>query len=690
MSTPIIPSLPQNDSPFQQQQRRSALAQQQQLYTYNFHSRLQPLGIAAQVPQGDGHTFAWIDGIATTALQLLGNYLSIAAKHFNNGEALPNEHSVSWSEREFRKVEGLYKDLTDGVRELSERVAQLHQVSREPAPAPVVGVTARSSLLRRAGHLVEEVTEEVIEVTEVVMNTEANLLAALDAHSLAKDIRTRVDALLQKLLSEAGDWFARFLGLFGEAPSLAAFTTPFSLLLLPSVASNYDTDLLFARMRLAGPNPLVIQRIEAPDPRFPVTDAQYRAAMGGADDSLSRAGAEGRLYLADYAVFDGLATGTTSGGQKYIEAPLALFAVPPADAADRRLRPVAIQLSQKAGAPIFTPGDGTSWLLARLHVQVADGNHHELISHLGLTHLVLEEFAMATPRQLSTQHPLYLLLTPHFQGTLSINDGAESTLIAPGGPVDLLLSGEIGASTRVCVQAVAGHRINQAFLPRALAFRGVDDPTKLPDYPYRDDALLLWNDIHAWVGDYLSLYYEDDAAVRADYELQNWVQELGNPSVGKLQDIGEQGGGIQTRAYLVDLVTYVIFTASAQHATVNFPQRTIMSFTPAMPLAAYAPAPTRVEPLLPASTQLAHLPPLQMALLQQVVGFGLGNIYFTRLGAYDAYLHEPWFQDPRVSSLLGVFQERLRTTEREIGQRNLSRIPYDTLLPSSIPQSINI
>ncbi|MET0404967.1 MAG: lipoxygenase family protein, partial [Cystobacter sp.] len=546
-----------------------------------------------------------------------------------------------------------------------------------------VEITSSSSLLQRVGHMVEE-------VAEVVMTTEADVLLSLDAHSLAKDIRARVDDLLQNLLSDAGDLFARFLGLFGEAPSLAAFTKPFSLLLLPSVASNYDTDLLFARMRLAGPNPLVIQRIEAPDPRFPVTDAQYRAAMGGADDSLPRAGAEGRLYLADYAVFDGLATGTTSGGKKYIEAPLALFAVPPEGAADRRLRPVAIQLSQKAGAPIFTPGDGTSWLLARLHVQVADGNYHELISHLGLTHLVLEEFAMATPRQLSTQHPLYLLLTPHFQGTLSINDGAESSLIAPGGPVDLLLSVEIGASTRVCVEAVAGHRINQSFLPRALALRGVDDPSKLPDYPYRDDALLLWNDIHAWVGDYLSLYYEDDAAVRADYELQNWVQELGSPSVGKLRDLGEQDGSIQTRAYLVDLVTYVIFTASAQHAAVNFPQRTIMSFTPAMPLAAYAPAPSIVEPLLPASTQLAHLPPLQMALLQQIVGIGLGNIYFTRLGAYDAYLRESWFQDPRVGSLLGVFQERLGRTEREIGRRNLSRIPYDTLLPSSIPQSINI
>ncbi|MET0404699.1 MAG: hypothetical protein ABW123_19950, partial [Cystobacter sp.] len=131
MSAPL-PSLPQNDSAFQQQQRRSALTQQQKLYTYRFDSRLQPLGIAAQVPRQDGHSFAWTDGIVTTALQLLGNYLSLAAKHFNNGEAIPNERSASWSEREFQVVEDFYKDFTDGVRELSERAARLHQAPREP------------------------------------------------------------------------------------------------------------------------------------------------------------------------------------------------------------------------------------------------------------------------------------------------------------------------------------------------------------------------------------------------------------------------------------------------------------------------------------------------------------------------------------------------------------------------------
>lgn len=677
-----IPSLPQNDSPAQQQQRLETLTQERQVYAYNFDSRLSPLGIAAQVPRQDNFSFVWLDGVATTALQLLGNVLAIGAKLFDNGEAIQNDAGLS--EPELRRVEGTYRELTDGFSRLSDRTSRLHQAPRSPGVALIAGVIERPrTLLKAAGQKLEE-TAGVAIVSEIATQ------AALDAPAIGQDILDLIDTLLKKLLSEAGDLFLKYLGLYGKAASLDNYTAQFSLLQPPAVASNYETDLIFARMRLAGPNPALLQGIAALPEKFPVTDAQYQSVMGQ-QDTLARAGQEGRLYLLDYAVFQGIPTGQTSGGQKYIEAPLALFAVPAANQADRKLRAVAIQCSQTPGRsnPIFTPADGTSWNLARLHVQVADGNYHELIAHLGLTHLILEEFTLSTHRQLAPQHPLYLLLTPHFQGTLAINNAAETSLIAPGGPVDQLLAGEIKASTQVSIQAVANHSINQAFLPRELAARRVDDASKLPDYPYRDDALLLWNDIRAWVSDYLAIYYNDDAAVRSDYELQAWVTELSSPEAGKLKDVGEDGGGIQTFEYLVDLATYIIFTASVQHAAVNFPQRTVMSYTPALPLAAYAPAPTSVEEL-PARTELTHLPPLQMSFLQQAVTFGLGNVYFTRLGGYDTYLHEPWFADARVWPALEVFQKRLRATGREIGQRNLSRIPYETLLPTAIPQSINI
>src|SRR3954452_23621336 len=68
---------------------------------------------------------------------------------------------------------------------------------------------------------------------------------------------------------------------------------------LPPVAADLDDDRTFAWLRVAGPNPLVLQRVPALDDRFPVTEADFRIALPG--DSLAAAGAQGRLYLADYA-----------------------------------------------------------------------------------------------------------------------------------------------------------------------------------------------------------------------------------------------------------------------------------------------------------------------------------------------------------------------------------------------------
>ncbi|CAN0534650.1 unnamed protein product, partial [Laminaria digitata] len=40
--------------------------------------------------------------------------------------------------------------------------------------------------------------------------------------------------------------------------------------------------------------------------------------------------------------------------------------------------------------PIFTPEDGYNWLIAKTCFEAADFIIHEVISHLGNTHLVLE------------------------------------------------------------------------------------------------------------------------------------------------------------------------------------------------------------------------------------------------------------------------------------------------------------
>ena len=470
----------------------------------------------------------------------------------------------------------------------------------------------------------------------------------------------------------------------GAPSSLEDYNKLFRFIALPAISQTFQEDAVFASMRVAGPNPLVIERLSKLDDRFPVTDAQYQAVMGS-QDSLAAAGQEGRLYLADYAAFDGVLNGSFPSAQKYLAAPLALFAVPQSGAW-RGLAPVAIQCAQRPGPhnPIITPSnsDVYNWVMAKSIVQTADGNFHEAVSHLGRTHLVTEPFVIATERQLASTHPVGILLRPHFEGTLFINNAAQEFLIAAQGGVDALLAGTIDADRVYAAKSVQNYVFNDAMLPTALKLRGVDDPTQLPVYPYRDDALLIWNAIHKWASDYLAIYYRTDADVQADFELQNWVAELLSHDGGRMQGVG-QDGRVQTRDYLADAVTLIIFTASAQHAAVNYPQSFIMSYAPAMPLAGYAPAPSSARGATLAD-YLSLLPSLDQAQKQLNILYILGSVYYTRLGDY------PTFTDGRVQAPLQAFQKALQQIEEMINQRNQERPPYEFLLPSKIPQSINI
>lgn len=474
----------------------------------------------------------------------------------------------------------------------------------------------------------------------------------------------------------------------------------FQLIYLPCVTHHVLEDREFAAQRVAGANPLVLQRVDSMPVHFPVTNRHYQAAMGG-QDSLTQALQEGRLYLTDYKVLEEIEAGTFPEGQKFLCQPIALFAMESSHCPHRRLKPVAIQCNQDPSQnPIFTPPTLHSsvahrwgWQIAKLMVQIADGNYHELISHLGRTHLLIEPIVVATHRQLPAEHPLNILFLPHFEGTLFINDFAVKSLINPGGTVDRVLAGTLKSSVLLSVKGAKGFpfAFNESFLPTTLKKRGVDDPQRLPDYPYRDDALLIWNAIHNWVSRYLKIFYADDNAVQQDTKLQNWLAELIAQDGGQMSEIGQTTDDdstprIRTLDYLIDATTLIIFTSSAQHAAVNFPQSSLMTYMPNMALAAYREAPRSIDGL-EESNFFEILPSLAQSETQMNMTYLLGSVYYTTLGQYQ----QGYFKDSRVSQPLNDFVEELQHIERIIEQRNESRATYyDVLKPSKIPQSINI
>ncbi|MBW4674280.1 MAG: lipoxygenase [Desmonostoc geniculatum HA4340-LM1] len=484
-----------------------------------------------------------------------------------------------------------------------------------------------------------------------------------------------------------------------DSPSLESYNNQFQVIAKPDISYHFQEDKYFAYMQVAGPNPVMLQQLAQLDLRLPITQDKYSdvANLYGVSDTLNNALAEGRIYLADYTLLDTLANGTFPEKQKYISAPLALFAVPPSSYEVRSLFPVAISYRQTSISndwilftPLVTDTDADTWMTAKNIVQMADSNYHELVSHLARTHLVVEPFIVAT-NLLPDNHNLRNLLKPHLEGTVLINYGAHTTLIAPGGGVDELLASSIGSDQTLAASGAQSYlfNFNDIAFPDTLINRGVDDASKLPIYPYRDDGLLIWGAIESWVKEYFSVFYSSDSLVLKDQSLQTWASTLISHEGGRLKNFGEdEEGHIKTLDYLVKAVSTIIFTASAQHAAVNFPQKKLMMYTPAFPLARYLSVP--IDPQQ-SENFIKGLPPLEQALNQINLLYLLGSIYYTNLGNYSASA----FTDPNVTSALEKFQINLKDIQQQINQRNSNSkgdriIPYEFLLPTNIPQSINI
>ncbi len=485
---------------------------------------------------------------------------------------------------------------------------------------------------------------------------------------------------------------------FDPFDNLEDYQEMFPLLPKPSTLQTFSNDAVFAHQRIAGVNPMVIERVvgELPD-NFPVTDAIFQKVMV-TKKTLANAIAEGRIFITNYEGLDELTPGIYEQGTKTVAAPLVLYCWRPVGYGDYRgsLTPIAIQLNQQPDPdknPIYTPKDGMHWLMAKIYAQMADGNYHQAISHLGRTHLVLEPFVLATANELAPNHPLSVLLKPHFKFTLAINELAREQLISAGGYADILLAGTLEASISVIKTAIKEYLENfsEFALPKELTRRGVGETDMdgqgenfLPDYPYRDDALLLWKAIESYVSDYLNLYYTSPVQVIEDTELQNWVQKLISPEGGNVKGL-LLNGKLETVEQLVAIATQVIFISGPQHGAVNYPQYDYMAFAPNMPLATYAPPSNRDQEINEA-TILKILPPQKLAAKQLELMRTLTVLFPNRLGYPDNN-----FVDIYAQEVLQRFQGKLQEIEQVIGERNQNRLePYTFLLPSNVPNSLNI
>lgn len=463
-------------------------------------------------------------------------------------------------------------------------------------------------------------------------------------------------------------------------------------------------------------------------------------------DSLSSALQEDRLYVADYSSLSELADGNLPGAanDKALYAPVALFCVPvvPSGACATPL-PVAIHdvitgrttfastcdsrrssnvqnrehstneqantdSHQETGNQYYSPSDD-DWNIAKLKVQVADAFVHETVHHFARTHLLMEAVVCATRRTLDPCHPVLALLAPHFEGTAFINSTSLTQLLHDGGTIDRLTAPPVAAtrayaarslltSSSASASSSIGFSFEDEMPDVALRRRGVTNPSLC--FPYRDDALKLWDALLQFVDAVLGdVHYPDDAAVTRDDALQAWAREL--CWSGRVTGFGERtDGSIRTQRYLVRAVAFMIFTASVQHAAVNFPQVSHMQFAPAMPLAGNLSSRDGGSESSGKRGDVEHgklvdlLPSTDDAQLQLCTAQMLGVVRHTRLGQYDRAVVRG-VAGRKGLAALDRLQVALDGIGKEVSGRNRAEeaaglTAYDFLKPDLIPQSINI
>ncbi|XP_033735704.1 arachidonate 8S-lipoxygenase-like isoform X2 [Pecten maximus] len=458
----------------------------------------------------------------------------------------------------------------------------------------------------------------------------------------------------------------------------------------------WSDDAFFGRQRLVGVNPFVIKRCIAIPNNMLLNINERRAPLERvlqqkSDDenyTLDTAIEDNRLFIVNYDILNGMFD------QFGVCAPIALFLVDSND----ELMPVAIQLQQEEGEnnPMFLPGD-RSWLMAKLWFNHADSSFQESFSHLGVTHLLMESVAVVTHRNLIQTHPIFQVLAPHFHYLLAINTEAREYLISNNGLVDQTLSIGRNGMMEIIRRRLADWRMDTGgILPADLENRGVTGDGILPNYYYRDDALLVYGAINDYVTAYVGLHYNDDGnnglpQVIDDPQIQAWVSAI-------ISERQIEGGGcgikglplnnnrqIATNEQLIQILTCIIYMCSVSHAVTNFPQYEQYGFQPAYPIGMRGMPPQDPNAALNSGDIIRAIPSKFTCLLEMALKKFLSTRNTNLLGHFDN------FTFPGDRPVQNQFQDNLRIVAEEINRRNTQRAhPYPWASPEKIPNSISI
>jgi len=455
----------------------------------------------------------------------------------------------------------------------------------------------------------------------------------------------------------------------------------------PESGVHWEHDLTFSRQFTQGVHAGMLQVCRQLPPEMiyglNLTSIQFRPAMNLTDEMNA-----GRVYVVDYTSLKPFFKDPLQG--VFMAAPVCYFYMmedPHHRFSEEPacLLPIAIRLDpDNRDAPIFTPDDSQwDWNTAKAFVTNADAQFHMVVSYFLKTCAVTEPFVVAMHRQLSVMHPVNKLLRSYSHHSLAYTCMARGSLVGVGSLVEQLfsISDEVGNFLQ---SEYSRWRFEDMALPYSLQTRGFDGREFCPDYPHREDGLLVWAALVDFVKDYVSIYYHADEDIEDDAELQAWYQEAFMTGHALLVQAGSlQVEELDSRNALAKVLVFLIWTFCGQNTALTRASYDAYGFPPNRPTILKRPPPTEKGTCTEA-TFLEMLP---------TKGQSASAICYMHWRSERTTLAAPLMGpqieehllDPDALESFDRFQESLRLVQKVLEGRNDKReVPYLWLLPSMI------
>ena len=405
----------------------------------------------------------------------------------------------------------------------------------------------------------------------------------------------------------------------------------------PRTASDWGAptdDAVFTALRLQGPNPFTLHRVD-PDP-----------AAGDAADAV--------CFALDFSeLFAGVVPPT-----------IARFTV-----VDDALTPTRIHV----GPATHHPGD-PGWDDAKRIVNQLDARYSAFIRHLLNTHLMVGQAYALAAYTLPTWHPLREFMDFFTYGTAIVNHYAYDALLTENSyflrsnfvtPDDARLMMENAARV---------FDFDEWLVPYDLEKRGLD---AIPGHPYVEDARTVWPAIVQVVERHLDDLDIRDADVSDDPDLAWWYITLARmlPDVDTIPPLG-------SRADLVNLLTALIYNNVIHEVCGNLSpildaadpaDKRGIDIDDLKVMAAGGPAPT------PSAASVFLMEQASYVSSFNVTGNNLMTVNAAR-----------YIDDPKLRAAVEDLQVTLRQLDAELTARNAERtIPFLMMQPSKWEASVS-